>query len=143
MDARREDRILVIGEPLCDPARYPRLPGALAEAKAVVETFKRRSIDVHSLIGDDTAGSGPDAQKVISTVIGGDWRIVHIAGHGELPEDLSKDPCKASRTPDPRGVVLSDGVYLGPREIGNMRVVPELVFVNCCHLGVRPTGTLT
>jgi hypothetical protein len=35
---------------------------------------------------------------------------------------------------DPRGVVLSNGLYLGPREIRAMRVVPELVFVNCCYL---------
>jgi hypothetical protein len=33
------------------------------------------------------------------------------------------------------GVVLSTGYFLGPDEIGNMRTVPELVFVNCCHLG--------
>ena len=35
------------------------------------------------------------------------------------------------------GVVLSNGTFLGPREIGSMRVVPELVFVNCCHLAAR------
>jgi hypothetical protein len=52
-----------------------------------------------------------------------DWRIIHISGHGDLPDN-----------DDPHGVVLSDGLYLGPREIQTMRVVPELVFVNCCHL---------
>jgi tetratricopeptide (TPR) repeat protein len=51
------------------------------------------------------------------------WRIVHVAGHGEPPNEK-----------DLRGVVLSNGAFLGPREIGAMRVVPELVFVNCCHL---------
>ena len=35
----------------------------------------------------------------------------------------------------PGGVVLSNGTFLGPDEIRNMRTVPELVFVNCCHLG--------
>jgi tetratricopeptide (TPR) repeat protein len=34
----------------------------------------------------------------------------------------------------PGGVVLSNGTFLGPDEIKSMRVVPELVFVNCCHL---------
>ncbi len=37
----------------------------------------------------------------------------------------------------PRGVVLSSGVFLGPAEIASMRVVPDLVFVNCCHLAKR------
>ena len=42
-----------------------------------------------------------------------------------------------------RGVVLSDGVFLGWREIRAMRKVPELVFVNCCHLaGKDPQGML-
>ena len=34
----------------------------------------------------------------------------------------------------PGGVVLSNGTFLGPDEFRNMRTVPELVFVNCCHL---------
>jgi hypothetical protein len=32
------------------------------------------------------------------------------------------------------GVVLSGGAYLGAAEVKAMRVVPELVFLNCCHL---------
>ena len=54
------------------------------------------------------------------------WRIVHIAGHGEPPDKKSGNP---------RGVVLSDDMFLGPSEIRSLRVVPELVFVNCCYLG--------
>src|SRR5690606_9473237 len=40
------------------------------------------------------------------------------------------------------GVVLSNGTYLGPREIATMRTVPELVFVNCCHLAARSPDQL-
>ena len=70
-----------------------------------------------------------------------DWRIVHIAAHGEPPELIGPrrrsrgDP--RSRSGTPRGVVLSNEVYLGPREINSMRTVPELVFVNCCYLAAR------
>ena len=39
-------------------------------------------------------------------------------------------------------MVLSDGSFLGPREIHNVRRVPELVFVNCCHLAARDAGEL-
>ena len=70
-----------------------------------------------------------------------DWRIVHIAGHGEPPEMLGPVPTKPGDPPqqliNPRGVVLSGESFLGPREIHSMRVVPELVFVNCCHLAAR------
>ena len=40
------------------------------------------------------------------------------------------------------GVVLSNGTFLGPAEIRAMRVVPELVFVNCCHLGAAPVASV-
>jgi hypothetical protein len=75
-----------------------------------------------------------------------EWRIVHIAGHGEPPETIGAVPVNPGDPPqrdgDPRGVVLSNGTFLGPREINTMRVVPELVFVNCCHLAARNIGQL-
>jgi hypothetical protein len=52
------------------------------------------------------------------------WRIVHITGHGEPTAD------------QPGGVVLSKG-FLSAAEIKDLRVVPELVFVNCCYLAAR------
>ena len=33
------------------------------------------------------------------------------------------------------GMVIGDGMFLTPHEIAQMRSVPELVFINCCHLG--------
>ena len=64
---------------------------------------------------------------VIKKAMAGPWRIIHIAGHGEPPVTID------GRF-EPRGVVLSDNSFLGPREIGSLRVIPELVFVNCCYL---------
>jgi len=91
---------------------FEKLKAGLGEEKVV------------SLISsEDKDGDRPDAIQVINTLMAEDWRIIHISGHGDLPVN-----------DDPRGVVLSDGLYLGPREIQTMRVVPELVFVNCCHL---------
>ncbi len=38
---------------------------------------------------------------------------------------------------------LSNNSFLGPREMKSMRVVPELVFINCCYLGaIDPTKLL-
>jgi hypothetical protein len=34
-------------------------------------------------------------------------------------------------------VLSGDGTYLGSTEVEAMRVVPELVFLNCCHLAAR------
>ena len=156
MDADAEAHVLVIGEPDCDAKRYPRLPAAQEEARAVVQEFigasdiangSRQVLPpdkVKALISDDRAGA--DARTVMNAVLERDWRIVHIAGHGEPPEKIGPMPVNAGdalqRDGDPRGVVLSNGTFLGPREINKMRIVPELVFVNCCHLAARNVGQL-
>jgi formylglycine-generating enzyme required for sulfatase activity/CHAT domain-containing protein len=122
-DASLNNGVLVIGEPDCTA---PRLPGARREARAVEEKLKSVFGDeqVYSLIASEEKGTtGPKAIDIIYKLLERNWRIVHISGHGMLPDGE-----------DPRGVVLSDDLYLGPREINTMRVVPELVFVNCCHL---------
>lgn len=152
-DARSEAHVLIVGEPQCDPRRYPRLPGARREAKAVHRLLSSPQAlgedQVIALISpDNSSRKGPGALEIINTLMDRrhDWRIVHVAGHGEPPRPLSPyDSPAANPQPsevDPRGVVLSNGTYLGPREIHNMRTVPELVFVNCCFLAARDIGQL-
>lgn len=149
-DADAESSVLVIGEPECDAEIYPRLVGARHEARAVAQRFIEPGalgVDkVKALISsDDPATVGPDARAVINALLERDWRIVHIAGHGEPPQRIGASRGKPGdplqQDADPRGVVLSKG-FLGPREIKNMRVVPELVFVNCCHLAARNADQL-
>lgn len=142
VDASADARVLVIGEPACDPAKYPRLPGAQAEARAVLQEFvggsdpdrRARVLPEKTVTGLIAEGSrlGANARTIMNTVMEHEWRIVHIAGHGEPPQEDG----------DPRGVVLSNETFLGPREIERMRVVPELVFVNCCYLAARDINEL-
>ncbi len=126
-DASAEDAVLVIGEPQCDPAKYDPLPGARSEAEAVAA-----QIGGAGGIGGDRVTAlldSPDAASVINALLERRYRVVHIAGHGEPGMN--------------GGVVLSGGTFLGPREIQTMRTVPELVFVNCCHLAkYDAAGTL-
>jgi hypothetical protein len=154
VDARPDAHLLVIGEPKCDPARYPALPGARAEAKAVHDLLLKQGAalegQVVGLFGADPASPGPDARTIINELMSRNWRIVHIAGHGEAPEGQDADSwhdeanstsdAARARVRNARGVVLSNGTFLGPCEIRSMRVVPELVFVNCCHLAARSPG---
>lgn len=136
-DARREDSVLVIGEPCCDDTLYPPLPSARAEAEAVRDALGSvlGGARVHALIATEDE-PGPDAAAVTTALLARRYRIVHIAGHGE-PELL-----RPGKPPLLRGVVLSDNTFLGPREVQAMRVVPELVFLNCCHLAADPTKLL-
>jgi CHAT domain-containing protein len=125
-DAEADASALVIGEPEC-PKEYPRLYGARREAEAVctclTQTGALDKAMVKALISAEMSQVGANARTVVNALFEKPWRIVHIAGHGV-----------AGVKDQPGGVVLSSGSYLGPDEIRNMRQVPELVFVNCCHL---------
>jgi CHAT domain-containing protein len=125
-DAEADASALVIGEPEC-PKEYPRLYGARREAEAVCTCLTQPgALDktlVKALISAEVSQVGANARTVVNALFEKPWRIVHIAGHGV-----------AGVKDQPGGVVLSSGSYLGPDEIRNMRQVPELVFVNCCHL---------
>ena len=133
-DAGADASALVIGEPEC-PKEYPRLFGARTEALAVCGCLTRNgALDksmVTGLISDDPSQVGSNARTVVNALFEKPWRIVHIAGHG-MPGVNDK----------PGGVVLSNGTFLGPDEFRNMRTVPELVFMNCCHLGSADAAQL-
>ncbi len=130
IDADADASALIIGEPKC-PDSYPRLEGARREAVAV-QACLAGALDetrVRGLISTESGESGPEALNIVNALFERPWRIVHVAGHGALQAD--------SRT---GGVVLSNGTFLGADEIRNMRAVPELVFVNCCHLASAESG---
>jgi CHAT domain-containing protein len=129
-DAQPDDAVLVVGEPKVNPKLYAALPGARSEALAVRDLLVGHgglgSERVIALVQDN------DASQIINALFERRYRIVHIAGHGEPVKRSAKAEVLAAG-----GVVLSDDTYLGPNEIRSMRTVPELVFVNCCHLAAR------
>ena len=128
-DADTNAAVLVIGEPLVTGDNYPALPGALSEAKAVVQQFTGAGG-----IAADRVTALVDADPfdaIILALMARSYRIVHIAGHGAAVQMDADQRTVVSRG----GVVLSDGVFLGPDEIEKLPDVPELVFINCCHLG--------
>lgn len=102
--------------------RLVSLSGAEREAEVVVEALRRYGYNVEQSIGD-----GYGALKVINPLYQKPFRILHIAAHGVF--DLRAADGKARS-----GVVLSDGLLLTAAEIGQMEIVPDLVFLNCCHL---------
>ena len=133
-DAQPDDAVLVIGEPAVDENVYAPLPGARAEAQAVADAFSGPgglgAERVNALV------DGNEAASIINALFERRYRIVHVAGHGE---PVTRDPA-TQKVVALGGVVLSDGTFLGPDEIRSMRTVPELVFVNCCHLAARDSG---
>jgi tetratricopeptide (TPR) repeat protein len=126
-DASADGNILVIGEPFVEDAAYPPLPGARAEAIAVAARLTGGPAGVGAARVRALTGGLDDARNVINALFERPYRIVHVAGHG-APGATG-------------GVVLSGGTFLGPAEVKAMRTVPELVFLNCCHLAGRDAKT--
>jgi hypothetical protein len=104
------------------PAPAP-LPGAQAEAEAVAATLFGLGYAVRQVIG--AAGSASD---VLAQLYAQPYRVLHVSGHGVF-NLRHRDGRSRS------GVLLSDGLLMGAAEIAAMEIVPELVFLNCCHLG--------
>lgn len=113
----RGNYALVIGDPVVDDPAYPRLAGAEAEAREMVEHLKRLGYEVVDRIG-------ATALEIVSALFAQEYRIIHIAAHGDFDKDR----------PERRGVVIGKDRFLTAAEFGQMRVVPELVFLNCCFL---------
>jgi CHAT domain-containing protein/pimeloyl-ACP methyl ester carboxylesterase len=128
----KNNNILVIGNPAHHPPDFANLPGAELEANTVVDQFnafnhiRGQTFSVEQAIRADST-------TIMSRLFSKDYRVLHLAGHG-----VYDHPFKAYGDKKPElmtGMVLGEDVFLTANEIKNKMNIPELVFINCCHLG--------
>ncbi len=134
------NKAMVVGDPT---SSFVELPGARKEATAVARILENGNFQVETLIR-------PSGAAVINSLYRWPYRILHLAGHGVyryLPKEgdscsiccqpISRDGSRScGHTPQPvTGMIIGDDMFLSPIEVRQMRQVPELVFINCCHLG--------
>lgn len=128
---------LVIGDPASGDPRYPSLAAARREAETVRAALERNGYEVTLHLGPEVGDGVPapdhaaGAMDILNKLFQDDYRVLHIAAHGRY------DP----EQPIASGVVIGKDTFLTAAEIGRLRVVPELVFLNCCHLGTVGTDT--
>ncbi len=114
---------LIIGSPdLGQSACFADLPGARTEACSVRDALTMAGYDVTDRIDEKTPA-------ILEALHREKWRILHLAGHG-VHEYRSERMAQARS-----GMVIGPDTILTPGDIKQMRWVPELVFINCCHLG--------
>jgi hypothetical protein len=117
------DTALVIGNPdLGGSPDFADLPGARDEALSVVGALANAGFDVTDRVNERTPA-------ILEALHREKWRILHLAGHGV--HDYQSARMRVARS----GMVIGLDTILTPGDIGQMRWVPELVFLNCCHLG--------
>jgi len=115
-----------------DPAAFalPELPGAEAEAEAVAEALSGMNYRVTHAVGSDLTAS-----SVLALLYRQPYSILHVSAHSVF--DLRhRDGRRLS------GLVLSDGVLITAAEVAAMEVVPELVYLSCCHAGTVGSAAL-
>lgn len=95
-----------------------QLPGALKEGQVVAEMLGAHGMET-------TKSMNENHTDIIRKLFSNEYKIIHLSGHGVFNHDVSKGS----------GMVIGNDLYLSTREIKQMGTVPELVFVNCCHLG--------
>ena len=132
LDSRGRDRVarapgrtaLVVGNPRVADARFHSLPGAAEEARIVGRILQDQGYEVLSLVED-----AAHPMAVLTALHAEPWRVLHLAAHGIFEFELTPGEARAT------GLVLDDGIVLSAVEAEQMRYVPEVVFINCCHLG--------
>jgi hypothetical protein len=111
------NKALVIADPELKKF-LPQLSGAAEEGKIVAEILKEHQIET-------TTSFKENYSKIIEKLFSEDYKIIHLAGHGVF------DP----NHPENSGMVIGKNLFLTTRQIQQMSTVPDLVFVNCCHIG--------
>lgn len=111
------------GEGINGSTGLSSLDGARKEAEAVIKLLQQRGYPhIQTSLEEE---NGVD---VINKLYQQPYRVLHIAGHGVYEHPTRQGDRRS-------GVVLSGGILITSAEIEAMEVVPDLVFLNCCHLG--------
>ncbi|PXW92403.1 lecithin:cholesterol acyltransferase [Sphaerotilus hippei] len=110
-----ECRVLVVGD---TRSGLVELDGARQEAVEVARRFQDKAYAVTRL-------DRPEGQAVLVSLFDGCYRAIHLAAHGVVAQGEQRFT----------GVVLGPDTYLTAAQVSKLRRVPEVVFLNCCHLG--------
>jgi formylglycine-generating enzyme required for sulfatase activity len=130
-------KALVVGNPdLGGWNAFAGLPGARDEAERVAGLLREYGFQVLDCID-------ARADAILNGLHRDAWRILHLAGQGVHQLPLYRGLAAPQATSvqvsvvEERvsGMVIGPETFLTPGDIEQMRWVPELVFINCCHLG--------
>ncbi len=121
---------LVIGNPPVGRLAAT-LPGAYEEATAVAQVLDDAEYAVTArCYAPGTDATTDTTREIEAALFATDYRIVHVAAHGLLQPD---DPTRT-------GVAIGPDDFLTSSVLGQLKAIPDLVFLNCCHVGAVETG---
>ncbi len=115
---------LVIGDPELGSmsSDIPQLIGARFEAENIARLLQSSGYTVETQIGQR-------AIDTIATIFSQSYQLLHLTGHG-----VYKYRPRDGDTPI-TGFILGDGLFFTGTEVNQMRVAPDIVFLNASYLG--------
>lgn len=123
-------RVLVIGDPA--DTGEPPLDGAREEARDVADLLAKNGWDVNRSIRERHA-------DIVDRLYQHPYRIMHIAAHGRYdPKDALQSGILVGRTQAAGGEWHP--LFLSTEVFEQLPGVPDLVFLNCCHLARTDDG---
>ncbi len=132
-DLARANNALVVGDPPSGDPAYGLLAGAKAEAKKVAGMLTDNGLTVTRIIREsDSLDQGTDmATGILNSLLTGEFKILHLAGHGSYYRGSAQSQTET----DDEGMIIGKNMRLTPKMVNKMRRIPQVVFINCCHLG--------
>ncbi len=131
---------LVVGNPPATRAGYPNLDGAITEAEKVLHRIQHsppwRAEGLIYGLGEDGVGA---EREIMAKVLTGDYQILHFATHGAYVKGaVTQSGVVVGEQKDQNGEYIP--LYFQTRHIEHFRLMPSLVFLNCCHTGSIEQG---
>lgn len=114
---------LVIGDP---PSHLPELPGARAEAQKVANRLEQAGYEVERQISNLEKPERDNWSRIQDALLAQPYRIVHVAAHGVFQDEGGRTGIVTGPEPHHRLTAV---------DFRAMSTLPELVFINACHLG--------
>lgn len=108
---------LIIGNPMTS-GFTPAAPIAEKEAATAADLFQQAGFTTKLL-----NGQAPEA--IITALFSDSYKVIHIAAHGRWQGYPDRGT----------GVVIGNDLFLQGRDLQQLTVVPELVFLNCDYMG--------
>jgi len=112
---------LVVGDILLD-AQFSPLAGAREEAEVITRLLEKSAFAVRKQVEES-------GLEFMTALFSQPYQVLHLAGHGAYEEVI------AAGDEPVTGFVLDKGMCFSGAEVRQLRVAPELVFLNASNLG--------
>ena len=134
LELARGNQALVVGDPPSGDEWYSLLEGARKEAVMVAKLLTdEHHFNVTKIIreSDDLDQETQMGIEILNALTTGEFKILHLAGHGSY----YRGGIESEEEAQDEGMIIGKNMRLTPTLVNKMRRIPQVVFINCCHLG--------